>query len=106
MLVSKNSKTVIAMLVWLLLCVQLMDCCNLYNDYCDNMDTSGAAIGDRGDRGDVGDRGDRGGGSHGVIGDTVGRYRRSANTSLLRPAEANMTRQVSCDWWRAGHVTS
>ena len=91
MLVSKNSKTVIAMLVWLLLCVQLMDCCNLYNDYCDNMDTSGAAVGDRGDRGDS---------SHGVIGDTsgVGRYRRAANTSLLRPAEANMTRQVSCDW--------
>ena len=87
------------MLVWLLLCVQLMDCCNLYNDYCDNMDTSGAAVGDRGDIGDS---------SHGVIGDTsgVGRYRRAANTSLLRPAEANMTRQVSCDWWTDGHVTS
>ena len=76
----------------LLLCVQLMDCCNLYNDYCDNMDTTGAAVGDRGDS------------SLGVIGDTtassLGRYRRAANTSLLRPAEANMTRQVSCDWWR------
>ena len=87
------------MLVWLLLCVQLMDCCNLYNDYCDNMDTTGAAVGDRGDS------------SHGVtIGDNtansgLGRYRRAANTSLLRPAEANMTRQVSCDWWRASHVT-
>ena len=78
------------MLVLLLLCVQLMDCCNLYNDYCDNMD--------------VGEYIDN---SHGVIGDTsgMGRYRRAANTSLLRPAEANMTRQVSCDWWRAGHVT-
>ena len=84
------------MLVWLLLCVQLMDCCNLYNDYCDNMDTSWAAIGDRGDRGDSGDTtANRG----------LGRYRRAANTSLLRPAEANMTRQVSCDWLRAGHVT-
>ena len=85
MLVSKNSKTVTAMLVWLLLCVQLMDCCNLYNDYCDNMDTTGAAVGDS---------------SLGVIGDTrgMGRYRRAANTSLLRPAEANMTRQVGCDW--------
>ena len=85
------------MLVWLLLCVQLMDCCNLYNDYCDNMDTTGAAIGDIGDS------------SHGVtIGDntaTASRYRRAANTSLLRPAEANMTRQGSCDWWTDGHVT-